>query len=56
MTADLTREALDLARCVLEAHEHVGMDTPEDKALHARACEVFRLSLVTIESRAQERT
>ncbi len=41
-TVDLAGEALTLARTVLEAHENVAMDSPADKALHARACGSFR--------------
>lgn len=45
---DPVEEALHLAERVITAHEQVEMDTPEDKALHARACEAFRENLAAI--------
>lgn len=46
--ADLLDQALRLCDTVIGVHERVGMDTPEDKALHAQACETFRVRLEQI--------
>lgn len=46
---DLLDEALAVARSILEVHEHVNMDTPEDKAVHARACNIYRDAIAAIE-------
>lgn len=48
-TSDLLEEALSVARAILKVHEHVGMDTAEDKALHAKACETFHDAIAQIE-------
>ena len=45
---DLVEAALDLANTILMVHEHVAMDTAEDKALHAKACEQFHDSIKVI--------
>lgn len=36
---DLLDEAIGVAKTLLEIHSLVEMDTPEDKALHAKSCE-----------------
>lgn len=48
-TMDLLDEALSVARSLLTVHEHVAMDTPEDKALHAKACQTYREAITAIE-------
>lgn len=47
----LLDEALHLVERVLICHENVAMDTAEDKALHAKACETFRTRLERIRKR-----
>ena len=50
---NFTNEALSLAEQVLKAHEQVAMDSPEDKALHAQACEVFRENIEALQTMAR---
>jgi hypothetical protein len=40
----------DLAVRVIDVHAEVGMDSPEDKALHAKAIEAFRRYLDAIDT------
>lgn len=54
--ADLLDQALRLCETVIETHEHVGMDTPEDKALHAKACETYRERLELIKAHRDGKT
>jgi phosphoribosyl 1,2-cyclic phosphodiesterase len=51
---DLADEALDVGRRILLVHTNVQMDTPEDKNLHARACETFGMALNVVESKISE--
>lgn len=49
-TSDLLEEALAVARSILKVHEQVAMDTAEDKALHAKACETYHDAIEAIET------